>query len=86
MPSENGIALWKNLCSTLINKQKRTILAYAELGKVINYDGQSLTLGLSTMVNALPHCFWSSIKFGLFAFNKCGVHWYRPGCRVGFGS
>ena len=51
MPSENGIALWKNLCSTLINKQKRTILAYAELGKVINYDGQSLTLGLSTMMS-----------------------------------
>lgn len=51
MPSENGIALWKNLCSTLINKQKRTILAYAELGKVINYDGQILTLGLSTMMS-----------------------------------
>ena len=51
MPSENGIALWKNLCSTLINKQKRTILAYAELGKVISYDGQSLTLGLSTMMS-----------------------------------
>ena len=51
MPSENGVALWKNLCSTLINKQKRTILAYAELGKVSSYDGQNLTLGLSTMMS-----------------------------------
>jgi len=50
VPSENGVALWKNLCSTLINKQKRTILAYAELGRVISYDGQNLTLGLSTMM------------------------------------
>ncbi|MFA7067564.1 MAG: DNA polymerase III subunit gamma/tau, partial [Acidaminococcaceae bacterium] len=51
VPSENGVALWKNLCATLANKKKRTVLVYAELGKVISYDGQVLTLGLSTMMS-----------------------------------
>ncbi len=51
MPSENGVALWKNLCATLANKKKRTVLVYAELGKVISYDGHVLTLGLSTMMS-----------------------------------
>ncbi len=49
--SENGVALWRNLCSILANKKKRTVLVYAELGKVIRYDGHILTLGLSTMMS-----------------------------------
>lgn len=51
VPSENGIALWKNLCATLADKKKRTVLVYAELGKVIGYNGHILTLGLSTMMS-----------------------------------
>ena len=46
--SAEGIALWQAVCTGLIQKKKKTVLAYAKLAGVLSYDEHGLTMGIGS--------------------------------------